>query len=135
MKHNRFFRVMFCYVLCQFFSSSVMLCSVMWKIEIFRVMLSIFSLKRQKCALIMRFVNSKCPHPRVRSKVDSLGSKWTVQGGGVQLDGPNDLKWTVLSRSGRSKRLKVNGLRKWTVQREKTVRSGVMNLDGLKGLK
>ena len=29
MKHNKFFRVMFCYVLCQFFYSSVMLCSVM----------------------------------------------------------------------------------------------------------
>ena len=29
MKHNKFFRVMFCYVLCQIFYSSVMLCSVM----------------------------------------------------------------------------------------------------------
>ena len=79
----------------------------------------------------MRFNNALRKLNGVRSKVDSLGSKWTVQG--VQLDGPNDLKWTVLSRSGRSKKLKVNGLRKQTFQREKTVRSGVINLDGLKG--
>ena len=26
-----------------------------------------------------------------------------------KVDGPNDLKWTVLSRSGRSKRIKVDG--------------------------
>ena len=65
------------------------------------------------------------------------------------------LKWTVLGQTGRSKRLKVDGLRpkwtvqktqsgrsakvdgpeiqKWTVQREMTVRSEVLNLDGLKG--
>ena len=99
--------VMFCYVENRNFSCYVMLC----------VMLSIFSLKREKCALIMRFVNSK-----------GSGLKLTVSGQsersrGVQLDGPNDLKWTVLSRSGRSKKLKVNGLRKQTFQREKTVRS------------
>ena len=35
MKHNKFFRVMFCYVLCQIFYSSVMLCSVMWKSKFF----------------------------------------------------------------------------------------------------
>ena len=35
MKHNRFFRVMFCYVLCQKKFYSVMLCSVMWKSKFF----------------------------------------------------------------------------------------------------
>ena len=35
IKHNRFFRVMFCYVLCQKNFSSVMLCSVMWKSKFF----------------------------------------------------------------------------------------------------
>ena len=35
MKHNRFFRFMFCYVLCQKNFSSVMLCSVMWKSKFF----------------------------------------------------------------------------------------------------
>ena len=73
---------MFCYVENRNFSCYVMLC----------VMLSIFSLKREKCALIMRFVNSK-----------GSGLKLTVLGQsgrsrGVQLDGPNDLKWTVQKR-------------------------------------
>ena len=47
-----------------------------------------------------------------------------------------------MSQTGRSKRLKVDDLRKWTVlksksgrsKRKNTVRSQEMNLDGLQGL-
>ena len=80
------------------------------------------------------------------------GRSWVKVDVGVELDGLSDWNWTVMNQTGRSKRLKVDGLRKWTVcergrsakvdgpeiqkwtvQREKTVRSEVMNLDGLKG--
>ena len=56
---------------------------------------------------------------RVRSKVDGLGSKLTVQA--VKLVGPNDLKCTLLGQSERSKRLKVNGPKdsKWTILKSK----------------
>ena len=34
----------------------------------------------------------------------------------AKVDGPKDSKWTVQkTQSGQSKRLKVDGLRKWTV--------------------
>ena len=39
--------------------------------------------------------------------MDGLGSKWT--GLGVKLDRPNDLKWTVVDKSGLSSGMKVDG--------------------------
>ena len=36
------------------------------------------------------------------------------------MDGPNDWNWTVINRIWRSKRLKVHGLRKWTVLKSKS---------------
>ena len=55
-----------------------------------------------------------CPKIWVRSKVDGLGSKWTAPSGrSAKVDGPE--------------------IQKWTVQREMTVRSEVLNLVGLKG--
>ena len=57
------------------------------------------------------------------------------------MDGPGGLNWTVETTEGGRfrvkvdgpKGLKVDGMRKWTVQRENTVRYEIMNLDGLKG--
>ena len=56
------------------------------------------------------------------------------------MDGPGGLNWTVETTEGGRfrvkvdgpKGLKVDGMRKWTVQRENTVRYEIMNLDGLK---
>ena len=52
---------------------------------------------------------------RVEPKVDGPGSKWTLWG--VKVDGPKDLKWTVLAQSGWSKMTKAEGpeMRKWTI--------------------
>ena len=50
-------------------------------------------------------------------KPDGLGQKWTVQ----------------KTQSGRSAKVDGPKIQKWRVQREKTVRSEVMNLNGLKG--
>ena len=63
--------------------------------------------------------------------------KWTVLGQsgqfiGVKLDCPNDWNWKVMYQTEQSKRLKVGGLRKWTVQRVKTGRSKWVELDSLK---
>ena len=50
----------------------------------------------------------------------------------ISNPGPNDWKWTVLSQSGRSQRLKVDGLRLWTVLKFKSGRSKVKWLYDLK---
>ena len=50
------------------------------------------------------------------------------------MDGPGGLKWTVqTTESERSAKVHGPEIQKWTVQREMTVRSEVLNLDGLKG--
>ena len=54
----------------------------------------------------------------VKFKVDGLRSKWTVQ----------------TSQTGRSKRLKADGLRKWMVLKSKKRRSKGMKLNNLDGL-
>ena len=52
--------------------------------------------------------------------------------GQVKVDGPGGLNWTVqTTETGRFKKLKVDGLRKWTVLRKKTVRSEKKILNGL----
>ena len=60
----------------------------------------------------------RIPVNRVLSKVD-IWSKWMVRG--VELDGSKVQKWSCMKVKG-PKGLKVGGLRKWTVLRDKTGR-------------
>ena len=52
-----------------------------------------------------------------------------------KVDGPNDLKWTVLSRSGRSKRIKVDGPKgkDCTIWSHESGRPQSMKVDGPRG--
>ena len=47
------------------------------------------------------------------------------------MDGPKDSKWTVCE-SGRSSKVDGSEIQKWTVQKQKTVRSDGIIVDGLK---
>ena len=95
MCYVNFFSQVLCYVLLCGKSKFFVLCYVMcYVIDFFA--------KKAK----MRFVNSEGFGLKCTVLGQSERSRW------AKLDGSNDLKWTVLSRSGLSKRLKVNGLRK-----------------------
>ena len=68
-----------------------------------------------------------------------MDGPWAVHGGltgrskRLKVDGFRP-KWTVQkTQSGRSAKVDGPEIQKWTVQREMTLRSEVLNLDGLKG--
>ena len=65
--------------------------------------------------------------------VGPWGLNWTWGFKRLKLDGHESNRTVQKTKSGRSAKVDGPEIQKSTVQREKTVRPEVMNLDGLKG--